>query len=199
MFIDDAIITVENSVNKMNKLLVRLRGGDSEKTAPISLCRLLEESIRICTKAGTLPIPVLNCLSQEVMVTADKDRMSANIAHVIQNAQDATDDAGSITVRLRKQGNFAEVEIEDTGEGMDEAFIHDRLFQPFESTKGTMGIGVFQVREYVHKLGGQLDVESKVGKGTIFRLHIPLSESQETVNNPQVLHLNEHEKRKHDG
>ncbi|MFK5951106.1 MAG: PEP-CTERM system histidine kinase PrsK [Methylococcales bacterium] len=198
MFIDDAIITVENSVTKMNKLLVRLRGGgESDKFSPISLCSLLEDSIRNCTKAGTLPIPVLNCLNQDVFVTADKDRMSANIAHIIQNAQDATNDNDSITVRLSKQGNFAVIEVEDTGEGMDDAFIHDKLFQPFESTKGTMGIGVFQVREYVHKLGGQLDVESAVGKGSTFRLHIPLSRSQETTNNPQVVHLNEHEKRKH--
>lgn len=199
MFIDDAIITVENSVNKMNKLLVRLRGGESDKTTPLNLCKLLEESINICTKVGTLPIPVLNCLNQEVLVVADKDRMSANIAHIIQNAQDATGDTGSITVRLRMQGDFAVIEIEDTGDGMDEAFIHDRLFQPFESTKGTMGIGVFQVREYAHKLGGQLDVESKVGVGTIFCLQFPLSNSQVVVNQPQVVHLSEHEKRKHDG
>ena len=196
MFIDDAIITVENSVNKMNKLLMRLRGGDSDHFAPLDLCELLEESIRICTKAGTLPVPVLNCLSQSALVIADKDRMSANIAHIIQNAQDATDDMGSITVRLRTQAKFAIIEVEDSGEGMDKAFVHDRLFQPFESTKGTMGIGVFQVREYVNKLGGHLDVESVVGKGTIFRLHIPLSQSQDAINHPDVLHLNDHEKRR---
>ncbi|VAW58720.1 Sensory transduction histidine kinases, partial [hydrothermal vent metagenome] len=197
MFIDDAIVTVENSVNKMNKLLTRLRGGgEADESRPISLCGLLEESIRSCVKAGTLPIPVLNCLHQEIRVTADKDRMSANIAHLIQNAQDATDEIGSITVRLRTQGNFAVIEIEDTGMGMDADFIHDRLFQPFESTKGTMGIGVFQVREYAHKLGGQLDVESKPGVGSIFRLLIPLSRSQETINHPRVLHLNEHERKR---
>ncbi len=197
MFIDNAIITVENSVNKMNKLLMRLRGGvEKDELRPVSLCGLLEESIRSCVKAGALPVPVLNCLHHEIQVTADKDRMSANIAHLIQNAQDATDEIGSITVRLRTQGNFAVIEIEDTGTGMDLDFIHERLFQPFESTKGTMGIGVFQVREYAHKLGGQLDVESKPGVGSIFRLLIPLSPSRETVQNPQVLHLNEHERKR---
>ncbi|VAW62980.1 Two-component system sensor histidine kinase, partial [hydrothermal vent metagenome] len=73
MFIDDAIITVENTVNKMNKLLLRLRvGKESEEATPISLCSLLEESIRSCVKAGTLPIPVLNCLHQKIQVMADK-------------------------------------------------------------------------------------------------------------------------------
>ncbi len=197
MFIDDAIITVENSVNKMNRLLNRLRGeGEVEKYKPISLCALLENSMRTCVKTGRLPMPILNCLSQNVMVTADKERMTANIAHIIQNAQEATDEKGSITVRLSKQGKFAIIEVEDTGEGMSESFIRHRLFQPFESTKGTLGIGVFQVREYVHKLGGQFDVESIVGKGSVFRLHIPLSESQETTNHPSIVHFNEHEKRK---
>lgn len=190
MFIDDAISTVENSVNKMNKLLIRLRGeGGADKKSPLNLCVLLEESIRSCAAAGTLPVPILNCTTEAIMITADKDRMSANIAHLIQNAQDATDDSGSINVRLRKDGEFAVVEIADTGEGMDEKFIHDKLFQPFESTKGTMGIGVFQVREYVHKLGGQLDVESQVGIGSIFRLRIPLS--SHSSNTAQVVHLHE--------
>ncbi len=192
MFIDDAIITVENSVNKMNKLLQRLREGtDNDNFTSICLCKLLEENLRNCSRAGALPIPVLNCVNQNVMVTADRDRMSVNLAHIIQNAQDATDDSGSIIVRVRTQGKFAVVEVEDTGVGMDEAFIHDKLFQPFESTKGTMGIGVFQVREYVNKLNGHLDVESVVGKGTVFRLHIPLSPSQEVTQNPHVVHLNE--------
>ena len=197
MFIDDAIITVENSVNKMNKLLVRLRGeGEVEKDVAFSLCELLEESVRACSATGTLPIPVLHCRAEQIMITADKDRMSANIAHIIQNAQDATNSTDSITVRLRKQNSYAVIEIADTGEGMDEKFIHDKLFQPFESTKGTMGIGVFQVREYVHKLGGQLDVESEEGVGTIFRLHIPLSSSTQSANNAHIVNLNKHEKRK---
>jgi len=193
MFIDDAIVTVENTVNKMNKLLIRLRGeGEADKNIPIGLCELLEESVNACTTAGALPIPVLICRNEKILITANKDRMSANIAHIIQNAQDATEDTGSITVKLFMQNENAVIEISDTGEGMDEKFIHDRLFQPFESTKGTMGIGVFQVREYVHKLGGQLDVESEVGVGTIFRIHIPTCESKDITINSQVINLSEH-------
>lgn len=196
-FIDDAIITVDNSVNKMNSLLVRLRGGEEScNTTPLNLCALLEDSVSNCKKAGVQPIPHLECINHEVLVTADKDRMSANVSHIIQNAQDATDSNGQIDVRLLKQGDYAVLEIEDTGEGMDEAFIRDKLFQPFESTKGTMGIGVFQVREYAHKLGGYLDVESELGRGSIFRLHIPLTQSLKSIQGTQVVNINEHEKRK---
>jgi signal transduction histidine kinase len=52
---------------------------------------------------------------------------------------------------------MVEVEIADTGEGMSEEFIRERLFKPFESTKSAgMGIGVFESREYINELGGLL-------------------------------------------
>ncbi len=198
IFIDDAISTVENSVNKMNKLLARLKGEEKDGVQAFSVCDLLEEAVRNCSKSGVLPIPVLSFQTQDLNIAADWDRMLANIAHIIQNAQDATDEDGQISVRLKHQGRFAVIEVEDTGCGMSEKFIHDRLFQPFDSTKGTMGIGVFQVRTYVHKLGGELDVESEEGKGSVFRLKIPLARNENIEQNPHIIQINEHEKRNRD-
>jgi putative PEP-CTERM system histidine kinase len=186
LFMEDAISTVDNSVNKMNKLLSRLRGGGGENVGSFSLCALLEEVVRSRSKAGALPIPVLNCQAEEVKITADRDRMIANMGHLIQNAQDATEESGRITIRLKKKSHFAILEVEDNGCGMDANFIHDRLFQPFESTKGTMGIGVFQVREYVNKLGGEFDVESTPGEGTVFRLILPISSSGNVISHPMA-------------
>ncbi len=182
IFIEDAISTVENSVSKMNKLMARLRGsGTSDGAHKVELCELLEEVIRACSKAGAMPIPVLNCQAQDLQIHANKERMIANLGHIIQNAQDATESTGKITVRLKKYDQFAVIEVEDTGCGMDEDFIRTKLFQPFESTKGTMGIGVFQVREYIYKLGGDLEVESKKDIGTTFRMSIPLLRLAENV------------------
>ncbi|MDH5570728.1 MAG: PEP-CTERM system histidine kinase PrsK [Gammaproteobacteria bacterium] len=175
LFIEDAVTTVENSVQKMNKLLSRVKGevpGDS--LVSFDFCSLLEDVVRARSKAGILPIPVLKCRVGPINISADNDRMAANLGHILENAQDATNEDGHITVTLDTRDGFAVLEIEDTGCGMDEKFIKERLFQPFESTKGTMGIGVFQVREYVQKLGGELEVESEPGKGTIFRMLIPL-------------------------
>jgi len=57
---------------------------------------------------------------------------------------------------------------------MSEEFIRERLFKPFDSTKSAgMGIGVFESREYIHELGGQLDVKSEPGKGTTFCIVLP--------------------------
>ena len=66
--------------------------------------------------------------------------------------------------------------ISDTGCGMTPEFISERLFRPFDSTKGSqsMGIGAYQAREYVDMLGGRLEVESVVDEGTTFILFLPV-------------------------
>ncbi|MHB8551844.1 MAG: ATP-binding protein, partial [Acidiferrobacterales bacterium] len=109
----------------------------------------------------------------------NRDRLSAVIGHVIQNAREATPADGRVTVRLRADRRQVVIEVEDTGCGMDEAFIRERLFRPFETTKGNsgMGIGAYETREFVRALGGDIDVFSRPGHGTIFRLHLPLADN----------------------
>ena len=58
---------------------------------------------------------------------------------------------------------------------MSEEFLRERLFKPFETTKADgMGIGVFEMREYIHALGGDVQVESTEMTGTRFRISLPL-------------------------
>ena len=70
------------------------------------------------------------------------------------------------------------IEVQDTGEGMDATFIRDRLFRPFDTTKGKsgMGIGAYETREYIRSLAGEVEVLSRVNEGTTFRMRIPISE-----------------------
>jgi signal transduction histidine kinase len=58
---------------------------------------------------------------------------------------------------------------------MDETFVRERLFRPFDSTKGLagMGIGAYECREFVNLLGGRVEVDSQLGVGTRFRLLLP--------------------------
>ena len=64
--------------------------------------------------------------------------------------------------------------------GMTPKFIRERLFRPFDSTKGSqsMGIGAYQAREYIRELGGQLTVSSEIGEGTCFSLSLPIKPEQ---------------------
>ena len=74
------------------------------------------------------------------------------------------------------QGDFACLSVEDDGSGMTAEFIKERLFKPFDTTKGSkgMGIGAYQVREYVRSIGGRVKVESTVGRGSRFTIWLPL-------------------------
>lgn len=181
-FMEDAINTVENATLKMNRLLTQLRAGSVRPHIVrqlLDLDTLLREVI--ATRAHVKPVPVLHCGESRLRIQADRDRLAAVFGHIIQNAQDATPPEGYVKVRLYSVGGDggagqAVLEVEDSGHGMDASFIRERLFQPFQTTKGNagMGIGVYQSREVVRELGGDVDVISEPGKGTLFRVRIPL-------------------------
>ncbi len=176
-FIDDAIGTIENAVLKMNRLMVQLKSADiTGESRRIDLVRELREVV--ATKAGGVPAPVFSTQQEAVFVMAEPDRLSAVIGHVVQNAQDATAADGKIDVILRVAGDEVIVEIRDNGCGMDAEFIRTRLFRPFDSTKGLtgMGIGAYECREVITALGGQIVVESAPGRGTVFRIMLPISD-----------------------
>jgi putative PEP-CTERM system histidine kinase len=178
-FMEDAIHTVENSVDKMNRLLTQLRSGQDpaaeKQGSSVDIGAVLEDVVKGMS-AGT-PVPGLDHQASGLLVRAERDRLSAVVGHIIRNAQDATPADGRITVRLFKQDHYAVVEVQDTGSGMDAEFIRDRLFRPFSTTKGNsgMGIGAYETREFIRKLGGEVEVISRPGEGTTFRMRIPIS------------------------
>ncbi len=180
-FMEDAITTVDNSVHKMNSLLSHLRSDAilEKATGSIELCATLMEVVK--TMSNSKPVPSLDCQAADIHIQADADRLGAIIGHLVRNAQDATKDDGRIIVRLFKRADHATIEVQDNGCGMDAAFIKDRLFRPFDSTKGKsgMGIGVYEAQDYVHKLGGDLEVISRVGEGTTFRVRLQISDAAE--------------------
>ena len=91
------------------------------------------------------------------------------------SAIEATPAEGSVVVQLLRQNSSAVIEIADTGCGMSERFVRDRLFRPFESTKAAgMGIGTYETEQYVKELGGRIDVESREARGTVVRVKLPL-------------------------
>jgi len=176
-FMEDAIQTVDNSVTKMNRLLATLRSGGGSETEKrsVDLCEILSEAVQLMSVRS--PSPSLDFQAIGLRVCSDRDRLAAVVGHVIRNAQDATPDEGYVRVRLFKQGDRAVIEVQDNGCGMDEKFIRERLFKPFDSTKGEegMGIGAHETRAFVQAMGGTVEVISRVDEGTTFRLAVPIS------------------------
>ncbi len=174
-FQQDMVQTVDLSVHKMKRLLEKLSSGNAlEKPDALHLDSLLNEIME--GKSAFKPCPVLEVVDEALVIHANRTRFERVLGHLIQNAIEATPADGMVSVRLLRKDAVAVIEIKDTGHGMSEKFINERLFKPFESTKSAgMGIGVFESREYIYELGGKLDVVSEESVGTVFRLELQLA------------------------
>ncbi|HSJ48398.1 MAG TPA: XrtA/PEP-CTERM system histidine kinase PrsK [Gammaproteobacteria bacterium] len=174
-FIDDAVRIMEHSVGKMQRLMQLLRTGMAGGIpVTLSLPRLLNEIVD--KRCQQQPCPEWRYDGPDIEVTADRDRLTSAIENLVQNAQEATRRHGHVMIRLHKEQGQAMITVEDDGVGMDDAFIRERLFRPFDTTKGDtgMGIGAYDSREYLRALQGDLTVVSKPGQGTVFTIRIPL-------------------------
>jgi len=160
----------------MQRMLDKLRNGamGQADSDVVDLEQILSEVARV--KAARRPAPIVEIHRHGLVVRADHDRLVAVIGHIVQNAQDATPEGGQVTLSLLGSQDSAVIEVRDSGSGMDEAFIRDCLFRPFYTTKGEsgMGIGAYEVQEYVGSVGGKVEVESSKGSGTVFRIRLPV-------------------------
>jgi putative PEP-CTERM system histidine kinase len=177
----DMLETVTHSVQKMKLLLQKLsRTESAEKPVPLAVDQVVRQAVAL--KAAFEPRPVLQVEGSGLKVVADRDRLERVVGHLIQNAIEATPKDGRVVIRVGGDRETVHIEIADTGEGMSEEFIRERLFKPFESTKSAgMGIGVFESREYINELGGSLEVSSRPSLGTTFKVSLPLYMDQRAV------------------
>ncbi|MEO6799149.1 MAG: XrtA/PEP-CTERM system histidine kinase PrsK, partial [Rhodanobacter sp.] len=175
-FVDDMLTTVANSVRRISLLLEQLRGDAAPGArARVQLGSAIDKTLGECQAQS--PQPDYQPAGEDLWVRADSDQLATVLGHVVRNAQDAAQGYGHVTIRVKRAGGDAEIEIEDDGAGMDEDFIRNRLFKPFFTTKASkgMGIGAYQAREYVHSLGGAMSVRSTPGQGTVFAIRLPLA------------------------
>ncbi len=173
-FFEDAILTIENSVARMNNLLRKLQQNEPSELRSLELHRVLMDSVKKCKEQK--PTPTLRLEQTNIRVNADQDRLVMTLAHIIRNAQEATNNSGFVDITLSKNNQNAIIIVEDNGIGMSQDFIRNQLFKPFVSTKSGkgMGIGAYQTREFIASLGGAIEVESSPGEGSTFTITLPV-------------------------
>jgi signal transduction histidine kinase len=152
------------------------------------LGRTLGERIEIVVSLGPDVWPV----------EVDAAQLDSCIVNVATNARDAMPEGGTLTIASRNEildqdyarlnagalpGEYALIEITDTGSGMSEATI-ERAFEPFFTTKGPghgTGLGLSMAYGFVRQSGGHIKIYSEVGRGTTVRIYLPRARSAEFI------------------
>lgn len=176
-FIDDAFTTIAASKARMDKMLAQLtnKNRSEDSITQFDVSELVTHIISTQCRER-LPQPKLRS-TVSARLTLDKERFSNVLFHLIDNAQYATAEDGQIWIDLSQTEEQLEIRIADTGCGMSKDFIAERLFKPFDTTKGNagMGIGVFDAKSFIEQVGGVLQVFSEPGVGTTFVMQLPLN------------------------
>ncbi|MGH9592556.1 MAG: sensor histidine kinase, partial [Bryobacteraceae bacterium] len=112
-------------------------------------------------------------------VVADRQLLKQAIMNLILNAIDAMPGGGRLAITLERRGEMVDIEIEDTGKGIAPEH-RQRIFQLFFTTHpGGSGIGLASAFRTVQLLNGSIDFKSEVGRGTTFRIELPLAHQLE--------------------
>lgn len=170
----DMVLTLKESVGKMNDMLARLsqhNKGRVEEPRPIALREIADQVARSRSRQHAVHVA-----GDAPAALADPARVEQILVHLLQNAIDASQPDSPVELRLSAQGACALVEVIDHGHGMTAEFVRRELFKPFSSSKaGGFGIGAFEARALAQSMGGRVDVESRPGAGSRFTLRLPLA------------------------
>jgi putative PEP-CTERM system histidine kinase len=174
----DLLTTMEESVARMQRLLERIsqETPDAEPHEPprSDLVQLVARSV--AARGNEKPTVRLDLGGERsIAVAGDADRLAALTGHLLRNAIEAAGPAGRIDVRLRRGAQEVTFEVADDGPGMAPRIVQDRLLHPAASSKSTgYGVGLYQCRRLASELGGRLEVESELKRGTVARVRLPL-------------------------
>jgi two-component system sensor histidine kinase BaeS len=111
-------------------------------------------------------------MTERPVIVSDGDRVLQIVDNLLANAFRATPDGGRIAIELGQANGTVVVAVEDTGPGIapDQ---RERLFRPFVTGGGGTGLGLTIARELSHALGGNIGLDSEVGRGSRFELSLP--------------------------
>ncbi|HVU03842.1 MAG TPA: PAS domain S-box protein [Polyangiaceae bacterium] len=193
--IEDLRHAVERGAGLARQLLAFSRQQPIAPTV-IDLRGLLAEMGRLLGRLiGEKIELVITETGAPVFVLCDRNQLEQVLLNLVVNARDAMPNGGRLVVELgveeigapalhehpdARPGTFARLSVADSGIGMDQATMA-RIFEPFFTTKpigaGT-GLGLSMVYGIVRQSGGFITVESELGRGTTFRVHLPTAEPE---------------------
>jgi putative PEP-CTERM system histidine kinase len=175
-FQEDAVRGLSKSVTHLNNLineLTVLRQGLEFKPLDADLNQVVAAAL--VGLDGTADLPLVKNLSPLPRIPLDPAQMQKVVTNLIINAKEAAASGGEIRVETLRRNGWVILSVADNGCGMSPEFIRRSLFRPFQSTKKKgLGIGMFHSKMIVDAHRGRIEVESEKGKGTTFRVWLPV-------------------------
>ena len=173
-FQQDMLLTVQSSLEKMKRLMLQLREGATPPgtAVGVNLAPIVQRLQDMARARGRgLQVRQLEPLATR----GHEERLERVLGHLVHNALDATAKGGEVWVSVQRQVGQVKVDVGDTGEGMSDEFVQAQLFRPFNTSKENgMGIGTHESMQYIRELGGQIDVSTAPGRGTVMSVLLPL-------------------------
>lgn len=127
-------------------------------------------------------------------ILADKHQMEQILVNLILNAIQSVENEGLVEISTSFEGGWYRITVEDNGCGIQPEHL-SRIFDPFFTTKGVgkgTGLGLSVSRGIIERHRGRIEVESHLGKGTVFKVYLPLP--AEPVSGLEAAVLIQHEK-----
>ncbi len=178
--LDDLLQVARTEVQRLDTILTQFLGAIrpvKPKLALHDIESVLKETLalfrqEIEDKAVAVSLDVPGALPR---VRMDRDQIKQAFFNVIRNALQAMPDGGSLSLALTLSGAYLAVGFSDTGKGIERENLN-RIFEPYYTTRlrGT-GLGLMVVQRIVQDHGGQIEIESKPGEGTVFTILLPLA------------------------
>jgi PAS domain S-box-containing protein len=173
------VTQVERITKVMNQLLSFARRKTPERR-PLDLQKAIEESVEIFRErlAKNRIHVEMDLVDPCPLVLGDADQMNQVLINLIMNAVHAMPDGGTLSIGLAREKDFVKLTVADTGHGIPYEVVK-KIFEPFFTTKefgkGT-GLGLTVVKGIIEEHQGSIAVESEEGKGTRFRVLLPVTD-----------------------
>ena len=180
--LQDNLLEIYDASVKAKDIVTRLadltKKGKEENFTELEVDEVIQSALKVTLPAKPKTVEVkANFNAAENYIKGDRTQISQLVMNIVLNAYDAMKDGGTLLVSTRISGEEAVLRFKDSGCGMDTETL-SRIFDPFyttkESGKGT-GLGLAIVQQIVETHGGKIYVDSEPGKGTEFRIYIPLA------------------------
>ncbi len=162
--------------------LARLEGAgykiDREPVDVLALVRTTIDDVRPLAEESQLELVAELPEEGAVGIAADRRRLAQVLTNLLSNAIKFTPPGGRVAVRVRRDGEFVVIDVEDTGRGIGADALatlferYTRVIDPQHQVAGT-GLGLMIVREIVEAHGGTVTVRSAAGKGSTFSVRLP--------------------------